>query len=107
MTKHTKGPWRLHEINQDSGRRAVTANGGNRTISVADIYNANDGNSRLIECAPELLEACKLGREASAALLRAIKEAKTLDDVMTNPDLAKYNGFGVKMQAAITKAEGK
>lgn len=63
-------------------------------------------NARLIAVAPDLLAALRDARESSAALLRAIARAGVVNEVDAALD-RKIDGFGVRMQDAIAKAEGR
>lgn len=64
-----------------------------------------DDDARLMAASTDLLAALKEARDASAALMRAIVEAGVTKEVMSRvPE--KYDGFGVRANEAIRKAEG-
>lgn len=66
----------------------------------------------LITAAPELLQSCKELRDACAAMMRVIAaaipdRADILDCFMDEcRDAGVVNGFGVRAQRAVAKAEG-
>ena len=125
MSGHTPGPWKIDRswgdtlfikgglIERETVVLVSLTRQDTETMPNGDMITRKtklphaEANAHLIEAAPDLLEACMFGRDAAAALLRAIKSAKTLADVMDNSELAQYNGFGVKMDAAIAKARGQ
>jgi len=62
QTKHTPGPWRLHEKTHDRGLRPVVTSSRGGTIATCGGKSAHDiANARLIATAPELLSALEQG----------------------------------------------
>lgn len=111
QNKHTPTPWKVLRFTDIDKRIEIASTDG--AICWVDNDDTEDGpaNAEFITLACnshyDLIWACMLGCDASAALLIAIKEAKTLDDVMTHPGLDKYNGFGVHMNKIIARATGR
>lgn len=114
--KHTRGPWELRR-DPRRGVSIVSMGGGIETNSIAYVQFAGtdlaDGlaNANLIAAAPDLLKACKEYREACAAAMRVL--AAMCSDAAINAwrdelkQLGIADGFGVRGEVAIAKAEGK
>lgn len=85
MSKHTKGPWKQHLVDEtviiDSRREQIAQACGDYPLNAVEI----EANARLIAAAPDLLEA--------------LKHAVHWHDQLNAKDIAK-------MEAAIAKAEG-
>lgn len=67
-------------------------------------------NRNLIEAAPALLESCKELREAAAAMMRVLSRHPQLaDDLQAELSATSgvSDGFGVRAQHAIARAEGR
>lgn len=62
MSKHTQGPWKLVEVNDETVKGAVHVYGGGAAITT-DVWGPtlaeSDANARLIAAAPDLLAACE------------------------------------------------
>ncbi len=84
MSKHTRGPWQVHQLTSQSG---IYDASGNRLASVRYVADA-----RLIAAAPTMLEALR-------ELVRGIEET---------PELFENAEQGVmaRARAAIAAAEG-
>lgn len=118
---HTPGPWRVEGCRimaaGESHVALIDACGGN------DCYvTATDDDMRLIAAAPDLLVALKETIAAASAALRVVAEIDLptrLAPMMGSPESRQQalvdemkmagveNGFGVRANAAIAKAEGK
>jgi hypothetical protein len=93
----TPGPWHIDRIAAGPSLYVIASDG-------EDVARVRGGgkdsrpNAHLIAAAPDLLTACKEAREVSAHMMRFIA-----DNVPTDAMLR----FGVRLQDAIAKAEGR
>lgn len=117
MSKHTKGPWHCGP----PGDFSVNAANGHGICSVLSYIDDpgfgnkefeidSEANARVIAAAPELLASCKELLEVNKHLMQVIYVLGTcgggtevLDEVFDD----KHDGFGVRAQKAIERAEGK
>ena len=112
----TPGPW---SVSTEFGAfgDVVDADGGYLAMAQqraedhgVENQPTRQANAHLIAAAPELLISCKEAREASAHMMRFIA-ANVPTDVMLrfaeSMENAGFAGFGVRVQDAIAKAEGK
>lgn len=110
---HTPGPWTY----LPSTGQVVAGDGGRKAVVYETWLNEADGF--LIASAPDLLAALKECREAVAAAMRVIADIDAGKLIGMEPD-TKYqrlidecamagvsNGFGVRADTAIAKAEGR
>ena len=113
MSAHTPGPWKVRagSFAEDGiPSYEVTMNG-------APTINAND--AALIAAAPELLAACRELVVAVAAAMRVIADLDAMKALGADASTREQrlvdelkisgvpNGFGVRANAAIAKAEGR
>jgi hypothetical protein len=119
-TGHTPGPWHFshgrsnHADSTDGVLGAVETVDGWYVCDVwADCVEEHDyepeANARLIAAAPDLLAALKEMRDACAAAMRVIArhEGQTGEFVLELKGAGVADGFGVRANALIAKAEGK
>jgi len=102
MTRYTPGPWEvMHKTSE--GHRLV----GDDTYGFIKVDKICDGlcgrgdmeaNACLIASAPELLDACKESLKYFKSIEKCVTDSEELGEV-------KFNI--VKLEEAITKAEGK
>lgn len=97
MSKHTPGPWEVHEIDDDWGidpdnpeviSRGVRQVGGRSINQGVDLEMFSEADARLIAAAPDLLAACEFfadswgradvydGHEAVGRIRAAIARAR-------------------------------
>jgi len=82
MSKHTPGPW--HTGIDDSDKVFAADRDGIAVMSGGRRYQAErDANARLIAAAPELLEACRVVRNALDAGEHPGRLASVLDAAIT------------------------
>lgn len=127
--QHTPGPWRWDRgLDDDETRCFVTqAVSGQAHYVIAEIQNGAPGdcletevaNARLVAAAPDLLAALKECRDAVTAAMRVVADLDAMRLLGADADTrqARFvdelkvagvkDGFGVRANAAIAKAEGR
>ena len=120
----TPGPWYVQRKYEGSCTIAVMRDFASRMGPAVAVHGPEnwihrgdagpemiDANARLIAAAPDLLDACKEFREACAAAVRVL--ATMCSDAANDAwqqeldRLGISDGFGVRGEAAIAKAEGR
>ncbi len=76
----------------------------NDNISLEGLMEWRDHIQRLETTNAALLAACKEGRDAAAAIMRAIHQSGYVEQVLDKMT-HDYDGFGVRMDAAIKLAQ--
>jgi hypothetical protein len=120
---HTPGPWEVGEHDPDQSI-SIEYEGA----QIGQVYNSEDfpclseddeiarcqaeaeANAHLIAAAPDLLDALKRNRDASAAMMRWIADNLSTDNMLRFAGMMEregYAGFDVMAQYAIAKAEGR
>lgn len=124
MTKHTAGPWVVHEGDEIDVRSANPADlaqapiyyciaeniGGHVYGENFDDYSEVEANARLIAAAPDLLEALELlSQSAPAASCDMFHHEKQDRHTFIEecPALTRYELACLKARAAIAKARGE
>lgn len=105
MSKHTKGPWRVHLVDDTvvidkSGEHVARALG-----QYVDDPLPIEANARLIAAAPDLLEALKPFAEFARMMDEIEHVKKTQDDAVIHPGLTV--GHFRQARAVIAKAKGE
>lgn len=112
---HTPGEWKVIIGKRNDAKHAEhVAYIETKTREICVIYGDEDqeANTRLIAAAPDLLTALKDVRAAAAAMARVISQAvEAKADIMDDLEdefirSGVLNGFGVRADAAIARAEG-
>jgi hypothetical protein len=105
----TPGPWHIDRIAAGPSLYVIASDG-------EDVARVRGGgkdsrpNAHLIAAAPDLLTACKEAREVSAHMMRFIADNVPTDAMLRfaeSMENAAFAGFGVRLQDAIAKAEGR
>ena len=114
-TTHTPGPWRIEgEFDADTGVSVVSDLGGGTGL-ICELgpwcgeWDENEiADALLIAAAPDLLASLKETKDAAAVLMLLIADfARIYEiDLELMIDQRLFDGFGVRAQAAIAKAEG-
>ena len=112
---HTPGPWRIEgEFDAETGVSVVAdLDGGTGLICELEQLcgewdESEIGDAHLIAAAPELLASLKETKDAAAVLMLLIADFTRIYeiDLELMIDQRLFDGFGVRAQAAIAKAEG-